>query len=201
MVKNNIWDKLSAKYDKLWVQKYSLTPTRQKILGLINKENFSLLDIGCATGQLLCELVIKYPKSNLFGIDKSQEMIKIAKGKKLNIDFRCITAEENHFTQKFDYITCCHSFPYYDDKRIVLKKICEILADDGKAIFIQASINSKYDKFVMNIIEKTAEKAEYLSVKEFEDLAGEFFKIEKVFKIKEKCFMPSICGFVMRKRI
>ena len=201
-MKTNIWDKLSAKYDTLWVQKYSLTPSRNKILTLIDNANkpISLLDVGCATGQLLCEIKQKYPRAQLWGIDKSQNMISAAKAKNADIEFCCSTAEAFNTDIKFDFITCCHSFPYYTGKSQVLRQLAALLKDDGKALFIQAGINGFYDKFVMSIIEKTAEKADYLSQKDFCRLAAEYFVIEGCFGIKEKWFMPSICGFILGKK-
>lgn len=199
----NVWDKLSDKYDNLWVQKYSLTPSRKKIFSLINTQNekFSLLDVGCGTGQLLCEIKEQHPKSHLFGFDKSQSMIEVAKSKNADIAFCCSAAENFYTDNKFDFITCSHSLPYYPDKSLVLQKLSHFLKDDGKAIFIQASINSGYDKFVMSIIEKTAEKAEYLSIKDFCGLAENYFVIKDTFTIKEKWYMPSICGFVLGKKL
>ena len=199
----NVWDKLSHKYDSLWVQKYSLTPSRNKILTLIyNKNNdFWLLDIGCATGQLLGEIGRKYPKANLLGIDKSQKMIQEARYKNVNIEFECAAAEEFNTDKQFDIITCCHSFPYYLDKPKVLETLASVLKDDGKAIFIQASINNFYDKLVLSVIEQTAEKADYFSRKDFCRLAEKYFVVEGHFTIQEKWFMPSICGFKLGKKV
>lgn len=199
----SIWDNLAEKYDSLWVQKYSLTPTRRRVLAILKncKQDFSMLDIGCATGQLLSEVRGEFPDSKLYGIDKSMNMIEQARSRNIDTKFDCVYAEEYDSTIKFDVITCCHSFPYYQDKVLVLQKIASLLEDRGMAIFIQGSINSVYDKVIMSLVELTAEKADYLSQKDFIDLAAEFFVLEENFKIKEKWFMPSLCGFVLRKKI
>ena len=43
-----VWDRLSVKYDRLWVQKNSLGPTRRKVIevikGLEVGDSFNLLD-------------------------------------------------------------------------------------------------------------------------------------------------------------
>jgi len=220
-----IWDKLAKKYDRLWVQKYSLGPTRIKILTLLEKyfgqvnketsvENFStqaklktlsLLDVGCGTGQLLSEINERLLFRDLTGIDKSREMIEQAK-LKLH-EAQLIHTDINHelplnlVDKKFQCIVCSHSFPYYEKKDDVLKKLNHMLSDDGLAILVQASINSKYDAFAMSIIEKTAEKAEYLSIAQFTQLTNPYFTIIESFTLKERWYMPSICGFVMRKKI
>lgn len=200
--KVSIWDRLSKKYDSLWVQKYSLTPTRKKVISILKccKSDFTMLDVGCATGQLLSEVRSEFPECKLFGIDKSEQMIELARSKNIDAQFDCVYAEEYDTKIKFDVITCCHSFPYYQEKELVLKKLASLLKENGMAIFIHGSINSIYDKIVMSIVEMTAEKANYLSKKEFINLAKEYFVVEGSFLIKEKWFMPSLCGFVLRKK-
>lgn len=197
-----IWDKLSKKYDSLWVQKYSLAPTRKKVLSILKccKDGFTMLDVGCATGQLLSEVRSEFPEYKLFGIDKSEQMIELARSKNIDAEFDCVNVEEYNTKIKFDVITCCHSFPYYQQKELVLEKLASLLNENGMAIFIHGSINSIYDKIVMSIVEMTAEKANYLSKKEFINLAKEYFFVEGSFLIKEKWFMPSLCGFVLRRK-
>ena len=80
-----IWDKLAKKYDTLWVQNYSLTPTRNMVLQYIEyyrikQSNF--LDVGCGTGQLLLDISKKYPHDPTFGCDKSDEMIRFITSKR-----------------------------------------------------------------------------------------------------------------------
>ena len=198
----NVWGKLSRNYDTLWVQKYSLTPTREKILKIIEKVPFQkLLDMGCGTGQLLSEIKAIYRDSELFGIDKSIGMIEAAKNKNLAIDFMAVNSEEISYKEEFDIITCCHSLPYYENKPKALENVSNALKENGRAIFVAASINNIYDKLIMAIIESTAEKADYLSKKDFMAIAEKYFIIDEIFLIKEKWFMPSIYGFVMRKKI
>lgn len=220
-----IWDKLAHKYDKIWLQKYSLEPTRKKVHSLILKKLEGLpcamvepppllciLDIGCGTGQFLLELHNKYDGKcpfSLFlvGIDKSKEMLKIAQTK---MDKQKIIVQEfqmgvDHIEkildllpegkENFDIITCCHSFPYYENKEKVLKDVKKLLSDNGTAYFFQASINSFYDKIIMSFIEMTAEKADYLSKSSFITLAEGEFKVVNTCTLKEIFYAPSICGF------
>ena len=66
----NIWNEIANKYERLWVQKYSLAPTRKKIVELIREfksnDNFKLLDIGCGTGQLIGDLIKIRKNGELF---------------------------------------------------------------------------------------------------------------------------------------
>ena len=70
-----------------------------------NKKN--VLDIGCGDGELLRNLK-KKNKCNCYGIDFSQNLIKIAKRKSRNINYYCIDMnkikDEFKIKIKFDYI-------------------------------------------------------------------------------------------------
>ena len=206
----SVWDKLANKYDSLWVQKYSLAPTRRKVMEILSSlpENLQmlLLDLGCGTGQLLCELKNKYNRAKLFGADKSSEMIRMAQEKKIGAKLLCINIDRDELPKeinenKVDVIICCHSFPYYKDKQLVLTKLFNALKTDGILIFVQASINNIYDKLIHSAVIRTAEPGEYLSVKAFRKLVSPEFTIKQKFKIKERFFMPSICGFVLEKSL
>lgn len=50
-----------------------------------------------------------------------------------------------------------------------------LMAADGIAVFVQASVNNAYDRLVLRIVEATAEKADYLSRKDSRALAEEYF--------------------------
>lgn len=225
-----VWDKLASKYDKLWLQKYSLTPTRQKIHTLIDdiiqKQDYAsreeyidticILDIGCGTGQLALELNEKYSNLNLpifiLGVDKSEEMLTIARTKtnSNNIAFKKFHMGKDGIDdllnllpdncKKFDIICCCHSFPYYEDKHRVLIDTQAILADYGTALFFQASINSIYDKFALSIIELTAEKADYLSKEDFITIVNDYLQVDATYIIKEIFYAPTICGFQLTQK-
>jgi len=300
-----VWNKLAGKYDNLWVQKYSLEPTRKAVIKIIQDLNlidshivdikneagqnleynnvpydgghkvpiiegtiisndkntifaedknkkespkYRIIDIGCGTGQLLDDICKTGIPCELTGFDKSSEMILSAKAKNIDATLFCADIAEDFAdaikreipdvkeienlsapTQieskpsspvmfqkpksdnlnlsnsgesdylKFDLAICCHSFPYYKNKPGIVSKIHNMIRENGHAIFVQASINNPYDGFVMSLIEKTAEKADYLSREEFTELMKNKFEIISTFKIHEKWFMPSICGFVMKK--
>ena len=207
--KKNVWDKLANKYNRLWVQKYSLTPTRNRVKQILSDhfhaDEFTLLDLGCGTGQLLSELRENNPNCRLIGVDKSSEMIRQANRQKNNIEFSCLDADNDDLLERFpagsfNTVICCHSFPYYKNKATVLNTLYKLLNSGGIAVFVQASVNSVYDKIALRVVEATAEKAEYLSRKAFRLLVAEHFEITEEFTVREKFYMPSICGFVMRKR-
>ena len=208
---HNIWDNLAKKYDRLWVQKYSLAPTRRivsKIIaGHFGSDRFTLLDLGCGTGQLLSELRESHPSAHLLGVDKSVVMVRRAKKRASGkcIGVFCIDADSGDFSRivsdgSVDAVVCCHSFPYYQNKKDVLAALHNILAAGGIAVFVQASINNACDRLILRAVEATAEKAQYLSRKAFRSLVKEHFIATAEFSVHERFFMPSICGFILRKR-
>lgn len=200
-----VWNELAKKYDSIWLQKYSLAPTRNRVVEIINRLHNTaaprVLDIGCGTGQLLAQLAAAYPDGEFYGVDKSREMIAAAKKKNLPISFIeadvCDPSFDFDHLGSMDFIVCCHSFPYYTAKELLLHKVARQLKPDGNAIFIQASINNMYDKLVMWVIEKTAENAQYLSAAAFEQMVSEEFQIIDRFYIKERFYMASIFGLVL----
>ncbi|MHB1454787.1 MAG: class I SAM-dependent DNA methyltransferase [Saccharofermentanales bacterium] len=206
---DSVWNRIAHRYDRLWVQKVSLAATRTAVIRYL--ENLEgggcrqILDLGCGTGQLLEEIAGRYPDCHLTGLDKSCEMIRVAQSRDTGAGLLCLDISMELLVPaitdgSIDVILCCHSFPYYSDKPGVLRKLHDALKKDGVMIFVQASINCRYDRMVMSLIERTAEKADYLSKVEFRNLVSGDFVITEEFDIKEKIFMPSICGFVMRKR-
>lgn len=79
----NIWDFWADKYDRLWVQKYSLKPTRDHIVKALsdykNNEELKVLDLGCGPGELIRDLGREFVTIDITGIDFSEKMIEISK--------------------------------------------------------------------------------------------------------------------------
>ncbi len=236
-----IWNKLAKSYDNLWIQKYSLAPTRKYILDYIQKRHDtfpckSILDVGCGTGQCLYDIENALGKSEgvqLFGIDKSAEMIKHAQEKSKRIQFMEYNIDEQEdfsslpvlpsvqvvpslpsvpplpsmqlvptlppLPPLFDIIICAHSLPYHQDQQKTIDLLARKTHNEGRLIFVHASINNFFDKCFMAIVETTAEKANYLSIPDFRNLLPENIEIEEEFIIRPKKFMPTISGFVLKK--
>lgn len=200
-----IWDNLAKKYDHIWVQKHSLSPTRREVIKRVARyQPSTLLDAGCGTGQLIEEAKKVCPELIAAGFDKSPAMIGEAKKKGICDDFFVgeICGDESLPVEGtvYDMITCTHSFPYYPHKPLALERLCRLAHQETIFVFVQASINSPYDKMVMYLIEKTAEKADYLSKQAFLELTEKHLELIETFSVKDTWYMPSICGFVMKKR-
>ena len=109
----SVWDKLANEYDRMWVQKYSLEPTRRKVIEQVGKlsdqsGSLCLLDVGCGTGQLVDEISRLYPDIDCTGIDQSEYMIGKALAKNNNAQFFVSSAEDigKQINDTYHIITC-----------------------------------------------------------------------------------------------
>jgi len=207
MLNNIVWDFWAEKYDRLWVQKYSLGPTRKAILKvlrqILNKnKKYRILDMGCGTGQLLRELQehlydfdIEYT-----GVDLSAKMIEICREKDSKTNYIVSSIEKfEGLKENFDIIICSHSFPYYKDKAKTIEQFHSMLKKEGMLFLVQASANSIYDNIAMFFVKFTTGKAQYLSISSILNLVKNKFKKIDIIKIKEKFYMPTICLFSLKK--
>ncbi len=200
---HNIWNFWADKYDKLWVQKYSLKPTRDyiiKALANINNKNIKILDLGCGPGELISELMQKFNNIEVTGIDFSEKMLEISSNrnpaaKHIKMD----TAKLSELEGQYDIIICTHSLPYYKEPKNVFKELHRVLNSDGKILVGFASGNSFYDKFILSFVKLTTGKANYPSDNNFRLLIPPYFSVENLKIIREKFFMPRIAVYTLKK--
>jgi radical SAM superfamily enzyme YgiQ (UPF0313 family) len=201
--KKKIWDFWANKYHKLWVQKYSLKPTRDKISDLIdghlNKAEISIMDIGCGPGELISQIKNRSASAFITGVDFSQEMIKRS---------QLINPQAEHFIldvndldtidKRYDILICTHSLPYYKNLDEILIKFNNKLLPDGRIYLAFASGNTFYDKFVLSFVKLTTGPANYPSDRVFRDQLPVCLEVEKREVIKEKWFMPTIAVYTLK---
>lgn len=203
-MKSTIWNFWAKRYDKLWVQDYSLKPTRDYILKAMNeimvKKHTKVLDLGCGPGQLINELSRKFNNLDIMGIDFSEKMLEVSKSRNpLASHMKLDVAELYKLKEKFNIIICTHSLPYYKEPNKVMSELSKLLKDDGRIFMGFASGNNFYDKFALSFVKLTTGPAVYPSHKEFEYLISPYFQIENLKVIKEKFFMPRIAIYILKK--
>lgn len=205
MPTEKIWDYWAGHYEKLWVQKYSLGPTRRAILQamdtLITEENLKILDMGCGTGQLLREMRQHWPGRNLtyLGVDAAPQMIAVARRLSLGISYQVSPVTQFEPEERYDFIICSHSFPYYPDQPSALRKLAALLEKDGWLLIAQSAEENCYDQLVMGLVKLTTSKAKYPGLAAFSRMAEPWFKVCKTVIIKERWYMPTIALFICRK--
>lgn len=211
MNKQVIWDFWAKHYENLWVQKYSLRPTRREVLSNLKDKlkadkNNKILDVGCGTGQLLRELKSRFTqfKLELLGIDFSKEMIQQAIEKDNTINYQHLDVRNissiSGIDEKFNFVLCTHSFPYYENQAKAIRQFADFLKDGGYLLLAQSSQNSFYDKLALAFVKLTTGKANYPSVNSILKMTKTSFECERIIKINEQFFMPSIYLFVLAKR-
>lgn len=198
----NIWDFWAKRYNRLWVQKYSLRPTRQYILSLFKDKikGQNILDLGCGPGELIEDLYKENQDLHITGLDFSKGMLDISKKRNPQADHILMDVENlSNLDRKFNIIISSHSLPYYKNPRRVMEDLYNLLEDKGQIIFAFASGHSLYDRLILSLVKLTTGKAKYPSDSDFRDLIYPYFQVEEMKIIKEKYFMPRIGLYILKK--
>ena len=131
----NTYNKRAEKYDYAHCGK-----NPRKNYGILvnlvpKKNNISILDVGCGTGEVLNLLYKKNNKYNLFGIDISDKMIDVAKKKNNKINFSVGDSENILFEDEmFDIVITSESFHHYPNPIKALNEFKRVLKKNGKII-------------------------------------------------------------------
>lgn len=113
----------------------------KKVINSFNiRENSKVLDAGCGTGNLLYLLSRKKRHYNLYGIDISEKMIKIARAKLKSVsdlELRLECVEEVEFGKGyFDYIFSTEAFHHYGDHDLAMQNFYKSLKKQGRLVVV-----------------------------------------------------------------
>lgn len=116
----------------------------------------SILDLGCGTGELLFFMPNSAQK---IGLDRSPEMLGLAKKRNANAEFIQGTITDYHINQDFDLITCTHDTLNYllEDGQLEehFLRVAEHLSPKGFYFFdVNTEYNLKYNFHKKKIKEK-----------------------------------------------
>lgn len=212
---SRIWDFWARYYDQLWVQTYSLGPTRKLVIreveGLFRIPQKAVdqpvqhLDVGCGSGQLIAELIAGFTPQAITctGLDASRKMIEQARDKGLAAEFYLGDAHKLPFEDAaFDLVTCCHSLPYYHNQQLAVQEFYRVLRPGGFLFLANASVNSFYDKVIMGLVKLTTGPGNYPSKAVMRDLAGvPGAELINQVRVPAYSLVPSLILTISRKRV
>jgi len=134
---------LAGKFDTIGVRVKDV----QNAFSYVKKENPRVLELGCANGRDVQE-ILKHTK-NYIGVDGSKELIKIAREKLPQTKFIVNVFDKLEFpNQNFDIIFDFASLMHLDKKELtkILKEIYYWLDDDG--VLLLSMKEGKYLQFL-----------------------------------------------------
>jgi ubiquinone/menaquinone biosynthesis C-methylase UbiE len=124
------FDSIAGSFDKYEHRNHYYHSGIRKFCKSVIPENEKVLEIGCATGELLNYL---RPKEGV-GIDFSSNMIEVASKKYPHLKFHVMAAEQLSLKDKFDYVVMSNLFDYLEDIWVVLENVKKALSADGKVV-------------------------------------------------------------------
>ena len=132
------YDDWSENYDttlKLW--NYQAPKKSIKFLQeTINIKPQKILDLACGTGLFGAELKKIYPKSQIYGSDISNKILKITSGKKIYKKLQIKNFEQlHHYKLKFDLISLIGSMTYCKNFDKLFANINKNIKEKGFVIF------------------------------------------------------------------
>jgi len=148
------WDKASKNYDKTeerfeYIHKKARENTRKYL-----KESQIVLDYGCGTGTASCEFASLVEE--IYGIDISSEMIRIAKDKLAasevdNVNFeKADIFDSKYQNESFDVILAFNMLHTVPNPQSVVQRVNDLLKHDGLFISITPCLGQKMS-FLVNL--------------------------------------------------
>lgn len=153
-----MFDEISQKYDfvnnLISFNKHKKIKTQAiEALKIQNDRNVKILDLCCGSGDLSYIIQKKYPKVQVFGLDFSPEMLKIAQKKCKKAEFYEADALDLPFCDfYFDFVVTGFGLRNVKDIDIALDEIYRVLKRGGKFLHLDFNSACKYNKIYDTII-------------------------------------------------
>ena len=124
-------------FEKIYsiAKKYTLHK-KTKLINQFSNNGKTLLDIGCGTGEFL--VTAKKENWTIFGVEPNKQAREKAVSKKLNV----VEHLENLGQQKFNVISLWHVMEHLPDLKNQIKKITNLLAEEGTLIIAVPNFKS-----------------------------------------------------------
>ena len=187
------FNNITKYYDKGIFKNWNRKIERKAIETISIKKNSKILDIGCGTGNLLYLFQEQRKNLKLYGIDISEEMLKIAKVKLKTTDLKLQSVEQINFKSNyFDYVFSVDAFHHYSNYDLAMKNIYRVLKKEGKLIVVDFNFGFIGNK-IFHAIEpgnnKMYSKDEFkklFKAYEFKNISQKRFGLFSILTIGEK---------------
>jgi ubiquinone/menaquinone biosynthesis C-methylase UbiE len=133
------FDKFAAEYEAQNRHRYRFYRwIIQTIMRQVDDGKWEILDLGAGTGELALKLANKFRQSRIKGLDISEAMIekarKAAAKMSVNNVIFIVSSVEKAEIGKIDFAVSCLAFHHIANKKLVVSKIYQALAENGKLV-------------------------------------------------------------------
>lgn len=175
---------LSKSYDSRF-QAYIQSVTNKIVIATKTAETGRMLDLGCGTGEVLLKLAQTYPNiQELAGIDLSEDMLALAKGK-LGAFKNTMLSQGNiehipYADKHFDLVVSSGVLHYVNDPEGMAREVNRVLKPQGHFVLIDMANESLVTK-VSSVLRRVTDPGTvrfYSKKSAMEMLTAQGFKIE-----------------------
>jgi ubiquinone/menaquinone biosynthesis C-methylase UbiE len=156
------FDHWSKSYDRSLLQRWFFHPSHQLLLEQLRPEDRRILDVGCGTGLFALEVARRFPDSRVWGLDLSSEMLNHGARNRSGSGLRAVRGDSQRLPfadNRFDVVTCSHSFHHYPDQAAVVAEMCRVLRPGGRLLLIDGDRDRLWGWLVFDVIVTLAEGA------------------------------------------
>lgn len=129
------FDTVAPDYDRWKAKAHRYYDALKASLREIVPPGSRVLEVGCATGDILASLV---PEDGV-GLDISPAMIELAARKHPGLEFRVHDLMQGPLGERFDYVVAADVAEHVPDLDTMMGSLAEMLTDEGVAIVVTAN--------------------------------------------------------------
>jgi len=134
------YNRKAKEYDKTFEGRFTIPYNTFICDNILLTDEDTILDVACGNGRLL-RMLSQKAKINAFGIDISEEMIKIASKDNEQINFVVCSADQTPFDDnKFDLIIVCCAFHHFVHPQAFMTEAERILKSGGKLLIAEPTL-------------------------------------------------------------
>lgn len=134
-MKRTDYTEVAARYERShWRRRVAPDPTLAERLAAAGERPFTVLDVGCGTGNYLARQCQSFPGANVrwLGVDPSEAMLAYAREKVPNAALTIGRAESLQAPDgSVDYLVSTFAFHHFEDKPRAMDELTRVLAPGG----------------------------------------------------------------------